>query len=98
MEDAIYRWSEEVTNSANDADSLGDDISDLRHHLDDLVHTIKDLSTVRFNDDTEDYEILSKAQDLWNLVSGSVSQIRRSIGDSINEVNDLRRAVDFYRR
>lgn len=98
IDESTYEWAAQVTASRDDADSLTGDITDLQHHLNDLVHTIGDLDTVRFDDDTEDYEILEKARGLWDLVASGVRDIRNSINDVANDVNDLRRAVDFYRR
>jgi hypothetical protein len=52
---------------------------------------------VRFDDDTEEYEILEKARQLWASVSGGASQLRTSLHAVAAEVNDLRRVVDFYK-
>ncbi|ETT25275.1 hypothetical protein RAJCM14343_3944 [Rhodococcus aetherivorans] len=95
--DAEYAWSEEVNNSEREAESLESEVDALTHDLSDLIHTIRDLRTVSFNDDVEDYDIRHKAQQLWDAVSSGVSQIRRDINDARDSIQDTRRVVDFYR-
>jgi hypothetical protein len=98
MDDATFKWSSDVEASASEAESLRGDITRIEHALNDLVHTINDLRTVRFGDDVEEYEILEKARQLWDSVSGGVSGIRSSASSLAADINDLRRVVDFHSR
>ncbi|WMM74486.1 hypothetical protein RCF27_09465 [Rhodococcus pyridinivorans] len=96
MKDVLFKWSDEVHASAEEAASLGVEIDGLTRDLDDLVAHIRDLGTVGFADDVEDYEILTKAQQLWSAVSSGVAEIRSHIDDARSSIRDVRRVVDFY--
>lgn len=96
MNESAYQWSAEVASSTREAEDLEREISTLQHQLDHLVRTIQALGMVRFPDTMEDYEVLEKARGLLDLVSSGVRVLRNSIQNIANEVNDLRRAVDFY--
>lgn len=98
MNDALLTWSSEVTNSKEEAASLQLDIDAMTHHLEDLVDKIRDLGTVRFKDETEDYEILEHARALWDSVSTGTRAIRATLAEATNQVNDLRRVVDFHHK
>lgn len=94
--DASTQWTREVSSSISEAESLQLDINDLQHRLSDVVHALNDLNRVHFPDDMEDYEVLTKATDLWKLVSSGVSGIQRSLHSVSSEIVDLKRAVEFY--
>lgn len=94
-DDALFQWGQSVTSSRSNAGDLVDDIHGILHPLDDLIHTISDLGTVRFYD-VEDYEIYEYARGLSSLVAESVPHIQRAIQHVKGDIIDLRRAVEFY--
>lgn len=98
MDDATLQWANEVNSSHSEAESLQLDVDRLQDAVNDLTHTIQDLGMVRFDEDTEDYVILEQARQLWDTVSHAVMGAREAIQRAADDVNDIRRAVDFYGR
>ena len=95
--DSVFKWSQEAHSAATVVESLYGDSKSIEHQIDDLLHTVKDLSTVRFYN-LPDQDVVNKANDLFQLVSNECAKLKRSMQDVSNDINDLRRAVDFYRR
>ncbi|MFI2837528.1 hypothetical protein [Mycolicibacterium sp. PDY-3] len=97
MDGAVFQWAEAVSSSSHHAKAVAHNIADLRHQLDDVVHAIDDLGTFRFDEGTEEYEILEKARGLSDLVERGIAKVGSEIVDVMKELQDLRRAVEFYR-
>ncbi|MCA4995090.1 hypothetical protein HWD35_10240 [Tsukamurella tyrosinosolvens] len=94
--DATYEWNKEVNNSTSEAESVERDIESVIHALKDLTHVLKDLRDSRFENE-EDYVVYQHARQLWDIVSAGTSTIRNELSDARSAIEDLRRAVEFYR-